>query len=329
MKSTFRMLRLLASCAVFFAATANAAVFEVWSGDNQMARVGTQYTQPWVLRVDPFEQVQFVAPPDDGTAATVTHAGSTFATIAADQFGMLSITVVANSVAGAGSASVIGAGGRYDFSFVNLSPNLTGLLDPYLDPSVPIGYETAVPPAGSVLDGNGNPAAGVAFTFTTDPSCASFDGAATASGVTGSDGRAVAPKLTGVAASQACGWSLDFNGTEPTHFQKPVIVYPISGVDIMANPASVQAISGHFFEVRFSFAWSGLPVQIPPGVAITVGADRNGATATLKGGELIFLIGSTSFLAGFTPNNANGNYTITTSVPGAVPAIVSVSQRKE
>lgn len=179
------------------------------AGNNQSARIGTQFGAPLSVNVldaygDPVAgaTVTFNVVTTAGAGATFLGGGST-ATVQTDEAGLAtSPTLTAGDTTGAFTvtASVSGAASMATFSLTDLA-GLASALTPGVGTSqtAELGTDFAIPLAVTVTDVDSNPVPGVPVEFSAPPSGASgvFAGSgATATVLTNTDGVATAPDFS-------------------------------------------------------------------------------------------------------------------------------------
>ena len=172
----------------------------------------------------------------------------------------------------------------------------------------------------------GTPEPGVPFTYQVDPSCGSFDGSASSSGVTDANGYAISAFLTGTALTLECDLSLTVEGVADPLMLPPVHVFSPAAAVYTPEFAVVNSFTGSEFFVSFMITESGLPVNLLP-ATVQIGTAPNGATATVQQ-TFINLLNSGRVEFRLLANDKQGNFTATSTNNGHT-ATLTVNQRKK
>lgn len=309
---------------------------ELLFGSNQSAQAGGQFA-PLVVRASddngpvPNAAVQFVSSQPGGPGdAAVTFNGSGLAYVPADAQGIArSPAPVANSVAGAPLVSALlqedplaswVPGVSFGVQTTSGNPGY-GLLRPWQVPplSIAVGSSTVIPFAMQALDASGNPVANAPVIFTTDSSCATFNGSSTVTAISDANGVATSPPLMGRHASVACATSARVLGQSR---DLTMHVFDPAKVQVTLSPTHVivHYLTG-VYGVSLTFTDHGQPVHVAQ-VGVIAQPLHGVSYATTPAIDVF----DGSVFIGFTPGRKTGPYSVLVTTIAGKKFTVSVVQ---
>jgi len=175
--------------------------------------------------------------------------------------------------------------------------------------SVAIGEAAWTPFILYIVDGDGNPAAGYAFTWQTEPNCATFEEGSTSSGVTDANGRAVSSTFYGVAQDLGCKVWFFMDGFP--EWRQLIRVYNPATIVMVPQTTNFQTLTDFDYEIWIFMQdpSDGAAVAEGPPDLLAVGTSQSGATAVATGAPCYYNAGLCTMK--FRSNGRAGTYPVT------------------